>query len=330
VIISRTPFRVSFLGGGTDLPSFYEEDEGAVLSCTINKYMYITVNDRFDTSYRLAYSKTEICESIEQIEHRIFKNVLQKYAHLAHAKNGGRGLEILSMADIPGGTGLGSSSSFTVGLLHAIKAHVGLFQSAEQLASEASRIEIDELKEPIGKQDQYAAAYGGLQFIRFHSGGAVSSDPVICSSKTKQNLQACMMLFYTGITRSASQVLTEQKSNTGQKRETLKEMARMAYQLKGILENGKSLSEAGALLHEGWNLKKTMASGISATQIDEWYDRARSAGAWGGKILGAGGGGFLMVLCDPSAQYKVEAELHELRRVPVELDGFGSKIIFVG
>lgn len=330
MIISRTPFRISFLGGGTDLPSFYLEEEGAVLSTTINKYMYITINDRFDSSYRLAYSKTEICESVDQIEHKIIACVLKKYARLAEAKNGGRGLEILSMADIPSGTGLGSSSSFTVGLLHAMKAHIGRFQSAEQLASEASRIEIEDLKEPIGKQDQYAAAYGGLQYIRFLPSGEVSVEPVICSKQTKQSLQSSIMLFYTGMTRSASGVLAEQKGNTEKKRETLREMRNLAYQLKKVLENGESAVKVGELLHEGWMLKKTLASGISGNRIDEWYDRARAAGATGGKILGAGGGGFLMMICDPEKQARVREELKELRTVPVELEGFGSRIIFVG
>jgi D-glycero-alpha-D-manno-heptose-7-phosphate kinase len=330
VIISRTPFRISFLGGGTDLPSFYREEEGAVLSTTINKYMYLTVNDRFDPSYRLAYSKTEICKTVDEIEHKIFHCVLKKYAHLAEAKSGGRGLELLSMADIPSGTGLGSSSSFTVGLLHAIKAHIGQFQSAEELAAEASEIEIEDLKEPIGKQDQYAAAYGGLQYIRFLPSGEVSCEPVICSRDTKNALEKSMLIFYTGMTRSASGVLSEQKSNTDRKRETLREMKNLAYRLKQSLESNGSMTQVGELLHEGWMLKKTLASGISASQIDSWYDRARAAGATGGKILGAGGGGFLMMLCEPEKQAAVKAELSELRTVPMELESFGSRIIFVG
>ena len=330
MIISRTPFRISFLGGGTDLPSFYQEEEGAVLSTAIDKYMYITVNNRFDDSYRLAYSKTEIRKDVREIEHKIFRYVLGRFAEAARARNGGRGLELLSMADIPSGTGLGSSSSFTVGLLHAMNAHIGIFQSAEELAAEASRIEIEELGEPIGKQDQYAAAYGGLQFIRFHPSGQVSVDPVICQAETKRALEGSMLLFYTGMTRAASQVLSEQKSNTDRKRETLREMRNLAYKLKGILEANRGMKEVGDLLHEGWLLKKTVASGVSVPQIDEWYDRARSAGAWGGKILGAGGGGFLLVLCPAEKQAKVRAELKELREEPVRLESFGSKIIFVG
>jgi D-glycero-alpha-D-manno-heptose-7-phosphate kinase len=330
MIISRTPFRISFLGGGSDLPAFYEEEEGAVLSTAIDKYIYITVNDRFDETYRLSYSKTEIVDSIDKIDHKIFKNVLQKYGADAKRMSGGRGLEILSMADIPGGTGLGSSSSFTVGLLHAMKAHNGTFQSAEDLASEASKIEIEDLHEPIGKQDQYAAAYGGLQYIRFLPNGQVSVEPVICQSSTKKELEVSMMVFYTGMTRSASGVLSEQKSNTGDKRGTLREMKNLAGRLKTVLEQGQGIRRAGELLHEGWMLKKTLASGISGGQIDDWYDRALKAGASGGKILGAGGGGFLMVLCEPSKQDSVRRELSELRSVQVGLESFGSRIIFVG
>ncbi len=329
MIISRTPFRISFLGGGTDLPSFYEQEEGAVLSTTINKYMYITVNDRFDDSYRLSYSKTEIVNSVEEIDHKIFKVVLKKYASLAREKNGKRGLEILSMADIPGGTGLGSSSSFTVSLLHAMKAHCGVFQSASDLAKEASEIEIDILHEPIGKQDQYAAAFGGLQFIRFLPDGQVSCDPVICSKKEKADLQASMLLLYTGKTRSASKVLSEQKSNTSIKREELRAMAQLAYKMKQKLEESAPISKVGELLHEGWQIKKTLASGIADPQIDQWYQAARDAGAWGGKILGAGGGGFLLVLCDPDKKARIASQLKDLRPIDVEFDSFGSKIIFV-
>lgn len=330
MIISRTPFRVSFLGGGTDLPSFWQEEEGAVLSTAIDKYMHITVNDRFDESFRLSYSKTEICKSVDEIEHKIIRTVLKNYEQRAREKTRGRGLEILSMADIPSGTGLGSSSSFTVSLLHALKGHLGLFQSAEDLAREASRIEIEDLCEPIGKQDQYAAAYGGLRYIRFLPSGEVSAEPVICSLNTKHALEAHMLVLYTGVTRSASGVLQEQKSNTEKKRETLRAMRDLAFRMKQSLEAGDSIRRSGELLHEGWNLKKTLASGISGGSIDDWYARAMAAGAYGGKILGAGGGGFLMVLCPPEKQARVCAELPELVPVAMKFDPFGSRIIFVG
>lgn len=330
MIIARTPFRVSFLGGGTDLPEFWQEEEGAVLSTAIDKYMHITVNNRFDQSWRLGYSKTEIVEDISKIEHKIIRRVLQKYGALASSRNGGHGLEILSMADIPAGSGLGSSSSFTVSLLHALKGHLGTFQSAEDLAREASEIEIVDLKEPIGKQDQYAAAFGGLRFIRFLPSGEVSAEPVICTDDTKRALEAHMLVFYTGVTRSASGVLAEQKANTINKRETLRTMRDLALRMKGALENNESIQRSGELLHEGWNLKKTLASGISVGPIDAWYERAMKAGAYGGKILGAGGGGFLMVLCPPSAQAKVKQELRELRSVTMKFDSFGSRIVFFG
>jgi len=324
VIISRTPFRLSFMGGGTDLPSFYQEEEGMVLSTSLNKYMHITVNNRFDETYRLSYSRTEICDNVDEIEHPIFRTVLKKYAPK------GRGLELISMADIPSGTGLGSSSSFTVGLLHAIKGHLGLFQSAEDLASEASRIEIEDLKEPIGKQDQYAAAYGGLSVIRFLPSGDVSVEPVICSESVRKDLESQTMLFYTGITRSASQILTEQKSNTSGKRDYLRQMKEYVPKLKSILEAGQSLETFGRILHEGWELKKQMANGISNPNINEWYGMAREAGATGGKILGAGGGGFLMLLVPQAKQERVRQALKGLRQVPIGFEKWGSKIIFFG
>lgn len=330
MIISRTPLRISFLGGGTDLPAFYQEEEGAVLSTTIDKYVHITINDRFDESYRLSYSRTENVRDVNKIEHAILRNVLQKYASLASRQNGGRGLEILSMADIPSGTGLGSSSSFTVGLLHAMKAHLGKFMSAADLAEEACQIEIEDLGEPIGKQDQYAAAGGGLQFIRFLPTGEVLAEPLICTPQVKRDLAASLLVFYTGMTRSASGVLKEQQSNTGVKRDSLREMKKLAYRLKDVLQQGRSIDEVGALLHEGWMLKKSLASGISVEQIDQWYERARHAGASGGKILGAGGGGFLMLVCDPKSQAKVCDELRELKLLNVGLESFGSRIIFVG
>jgi D-glycero-alpha-D-manno-heptose-7-phosphate kinase len=330
MIISRTPFRVSFLGGGTDLPSFYREEEGAVLSTSIDKYMHITVNNRFDDSFRLAYSRTEIVRDASQIEHKIFRRVLEKYGTKARSQNEGRGLEILSMADIPSGTGLGSSSSFTVALLHALKGHLGDFQSAEELAREACAIEIEDLQEPIGKQDQYAAAFGGLRFIRFLPTGEVLAEPVICTDATKRSLEASMLVFYTGVTRSASGVLQEQKAKTDEKRDTLRAMRDLAIKMKTLLETGAPVKRSAELLHEGWEMKKTLASGISAGPIDEWYERARRAGAGGGKILGAGGGGFLLLLCEPERQAAVTAELKELRRVSFKMDPFGSRIVFVG
>jgi len=324
MIISRTPFRISFMGGGTDMPDFYREEEGCVLSTTVNKYMYITVNDRFDSSFRLSYSKTEIKESVAQIEHPIFKAALTKWAPK------GRGLEVISMADIPAGSGLGSSSSFTVGLVHALRAHLGIFQSSSELAEAACKIEIDELGEPIGKQDQFSAAFGGFQFIRFYPNGSVSVDPVICPEATKRELESSLVLFFTGRTRSASEILKEQKSNVPQNREALREMKKMAEKIKSVIESSGSLKLVGEILKEGWQIKKTMAAGISTPEIDQWYDRGMKAGAWGGKILGAGGGGFLFFLCHPDKQAKLKSELSDLRSIPFEMEKSGSQIIFVG
>ena len=323
MIVARTPFRLSFAGGGSDLPSFYQEEEGAVLSTALNKYMYITANKRFDQTIRLSYSKTEICESVNQIEHPIFKHVLKTYVPQG-------GVELISMADIPSGSGLGSSSSFTVGLLHALKGHLGQFQTAEDLAQEACDIEINKLHEPIGKQDQYIAAYGGLQFIRFLPNGDTHVDPIVCSSDTRKNLEASCLLFFTGITRSAKDILAEQKSNTDSKREDLRKMVGIARQMKGVLEKNGSLETFGKLLDEAWQIKRSLASNVSTTAIDQWYERALKAGAWGGKILGAGSGGFLMLFCDPVLKPKICEELKELRTFDCGFDTQGSKIIFMG
>ncbi len=313
------------MGGGTDLPSFYCEEEGMVLSATINKYMYITVNNRFDSTYRLSYSRTEIVESFDEIEHPIFRTVLKK-----HVVPKSLGLEILSMADIPSGTGLGSSSSFTVGLLHALKAHQGIFQSADDLANEASQIEIFDLGEPIGKQDQYAAAFGGLQTIRFLPTGEVSTEPVVCSAATYKELESSIILFYTGITRSASEVMIERNESISSRRDALRETREFAKHMARILEQGKGMKEFGAVLQEGWRIKKIMGSRISNPKIDEWYECGMKAGAFGGKIIGAGGGGFLMFVCPAHKQEQLRTDLKELREVPVLFEHVGSKIIFVG
>lgn len=311
------------MGGGTDLPEFYLEEEGAVISTSLDKAMYITINDRFDTTFRLSYSKTEIKDSIDSIDHPIFKLVLKKYM------TPDRGLELISMADIPSGTGLGSSSSFTVGLLHAMRAHLGQFCSAEELAEEASHIEINQLKEPIGKQDQYAAAFGGLRIYRFLPSGKVSVEPVTLPSSLLHQLESSCMMFYTGKTRSAASVLTEQRQNVTQKRVGLREMRELVFRMRDLLYTRGKLSEFGALLNEGWQIKKSMASQVSNPQIDEWYERGCSAGALGGKILGAGGGGFLMLFCPPENQDRVRSELRELRSIPLKFSEFGSQIVFV-
>jgi D-glycero-alpha-D-manno-heptose-7-phosphate kinase len=322
VIISRTPFRVSFAGGGTDLRAFYQHEPGAVISTTINKYMYLTVNERFDHTVRVSYSKTEIVETAEAVEHPLVRQALRQ----AGITNG---IEVTSISDIPAGTGFGSSSSFTVGLLNALYAYTGTYAPPERLAQEACHIEIDLVGEPIGKQDQYIAAYGGMQYIRFNPDESVFVDPVVCSAELKDVLNNRLLLFYTGITRSASEILTEQKKETKGKLEFLRTMAHLAGEMRRVLQEGRDLDEFGELLHEGWMLKRELATGITNELIDSAYERARTAGALGGKILGAGGGGFLLVYARERSHPRIKNALGDLREIPFDLEPQGTKIVHV-
>jgi len=323
MIISRTPFRVSFAGGGTDLAAFYRAEAGAVTSCTIDKYMFITVNKRFDATIRVSYSRTEIVDRVEDLAHPIVRGAMQLTGLT-------RGLEITSIADLPAGTGMGSSSAFTVGLLNALHAYAGRHTSAEQLAEEACRIEIDLLGEPIGKQDQYAAAYGGLNHIRFNPDETVFVDPVISSPGTRDELDANLLLFYTGMTRPAAQVLAKQEEDTAAKRDVLARMRDIAEAMANALQAGRRLNRFGELLHEAWLLKRSVADGITNPEIDRWYQAARDAGALGGKVLGAGGGGFLLFFVERQNQDAVRGALADLRELPFHLEPQGSKIIYVG
>ncbi len=321
MIISRTPFRISFVGGGTDLPAFYEREEGAVLSTAIDKYMFITVNKRFDDSIRLSYRKTEIVDTLNEIAHPIMRACLE-YTGIH------KGIEITSMADIPSGTGMGSSSSFTVGLLHALWAYKGRFVSNEELARQACEIEIDLLKEPIGRQDQYAAAYGGLNQIRFRRDHEVLVDPVIITRETRKALEANLMMFYTGSTRRASEILQDQKRETVNRMELLCRMRDQVGRLRKTLIDARELSRFGSFLHEGWECKRQLAGGITNPEIDGYYSTARDAGAIGGKVLGAGGGGFLLFYVEAQNQRKVRDAL-PLRQVDFRFESQGSKIIYV-
>lgn len=324
MIITRTPFRISFAGGGSDLASFYTNGPGAVLSTAINKYMYISVMDRFGGTFRVSYSRTELHDRAEHIEHPIVRECLRRLRL-------GRGLEIVSMADLPAESGMGSSSSFTVGLLHALHAFQGHVVSAEYLASDACRVEIEELHEPIGKQDQYIAAYGGMQFIRFYPDGGVSIDPIICTSATRHELNRRLLLFYTGRTRSAREVLTKQNAKNGQNRPALEKLCDIATQMRDALTLGRDLNAFGHLLDCAWKVKKSLESSISNPKIDEYYERGRRAGALGGKLLGAGGGGFLLFFCEPHLQDRLRAELgSELQEVSFMFEPEGSKVIHVG
>ncbi len=322
MIISRTPLRISFAGGGTDLAVFYRSYTGAVTSTAINKYIYVTVNKKFDDRIRVSYSKTENVEHVDDLKHGLVREALK----LTGLK---KGLEITTIADIPShGTGLGSSSSLTVGLLNALYAYKGILKSRESLASEACKIEIEILGEPIGKQDQYIASYGGIQHIQFNPDESVYVDPVICTPNTKKNLEKHLLLFYTGITRKASDILTEQIQRTMERTENLIKMKELSEKICDCVCKGR-ITDFGKYLHQGWLYKRELASGISNSEIDEYYDKAINAGALGGKILGAGGGGFLLIFSKPKNHSKIKRLLKDLKVVPIKLDPQGSKIIYV-
>ena len=323
MIVSKTPLRMSFVGGGSDLPAYYNYDEGAVLSTTIDKYMYIIVNSKFDGNIRLSYSITEDVDNVDKIKHPIVRNTLKMLEIPG-------GIEIASMADIPSkGSGLGSSSSYTVGLLNALYAYKNSNINREDLGKLACHVEIDLCKEPIGKQDQYIAAFGGLNLIRFYSDESVSVEPIICKPEIVKKLEESILIFYTGRTRSASTLLKEQSRsmNNSVKRTLIKEMVKLAFDLKHILEN-EDLDSVGELLDKNWRLKSQLASGISDIQIDEWYKCGIKAGAKGGKLLGAGYGGFLMFFVPLEKHANVIKALSDLKEIPFSFDNSGSVIAF--
>jgi len=323
MIVSKTPLRMSFVGGGSDLPAYYNYDEGAVLSTTIDKYMYIIVNSKFDGNIRLSYSITEDVDNVDKIKHPIVRNTLKMLEIPG-------GIEIASMADIPSkGSGLGSSSSYTVGLLNALYAYKKNYINREDLGKLACHVEIDLCKEPIGKQDQYIAAFGGLNLIRFYSDESVSVEPVICKPEIVDKLEESILIFYTGRTRKASTLLREQSNSMDNsvKRALIKEMVKLAFDLKYILEN-EDLDSVGELLDKNWRLKSQLVSGISDIQIDDWYQRGIKAGAKGGKLLGAGYGGFLMFFVPLEKQANVIKALSDLKTIPFSFDNSGSEIVF--
>ena len=325
MIITRTPLRVSFVGGGTDLRAFYRRERGAVLSTAIDKYIYITVNRKFDNKIRASYSITEFADHPSQLKHELIREAM-----LLTGIDGG--VEITSISDVPSqGTGLGSSSSYTVGLLNALYAFKGQLVNAERLASEACRIEVDILHKAMGKQDQYIAAYGGMQFIQFHPDESVLADALPCGQAIKDQLQRSLLMLYTGVTRSASSVLEEQQRRTDSEKaaqDGLRRMRDLADQLRDSLCAG-NLNAFGEVLHTGWMLKRALASGISSGAIDGWYERARQLGAIGGKLLGAGGGGFILLFAPPESHAAICRGLPDLRPMPFQFEPRGSQIIFV-
>ena len=324
MIITRTPLRVSFAGGGTDLPSFYREyGGGAVVSAAIDRYIHVLVNDKFDRSIRVAYSRTENVERLEDLQHGLVREAM-RLAGVTEA------IEVHTIADIPSeGTGLGSSSTLTVGLLNAFHAYRGALREPRELAEEACRIEIEVLKGTLGKQDQYAAAFGGLHFFEFRPDDTVRVAPLPLTASGREELSAHFSLFYTGITRAAQSILKQQEARTGANKDTLVAMRELATRTREAIL-ARDFPRLGALLDEGWQLKRGLASGVSTDAIDGAYARARAAGAYGGKITGAGGGGFLLIAHPPERSVQVAQALSPWTRLPVRIAPEGSRILFVG
>ena len=323
MIITKTPFRVSFCGGGSDMANFYEKYGGCVLSTSINKYCYISIHPYFNENQTLLkYSENELVDEISQIKHKIFRQVLgDMNVH---------GVEITSTADIPGGTGLGSSSTFTVGLLNTLNCYNGKFVSKNKLAALACEVEIEKLGNPIGKQDQYGAALGGLNFIKFDQDGSVSHEPIMMEGKTYKKLQKNLLMFYTGTTRSANTILAEQTKNitSEDKAKNLLKMCGLAKDMKSALESN-DISSFGKILDEGWQLKKELASGIANPAIDEAYEIAMKNGALGGKLLGAGGGGFLLFYCEEEKQEQLKKAIG-LKELDFSFERDGTSVIYIG
>lgn len=324
MIISQTPYRVSFAGGGTDLPAFYAQEPGAVLSVAINQHMYVTVSPRFDASTRVAYTKTEIADTVDEVQHTIVREALKETGL-------GKHLEITTIGDVPSGTGLGSSSSLAVGLLNALYAYKGELTSPGKLADQACHIEIDILKSPIGRQDQYASAFGSMNYIRFNQDHTVDIEPVPARAETLNELEQRVLLFYTQQQRDANEILAKQSASSSEQDsfKTLCAMKQLALEMRDEISGEADLDRFASLLHEGWELKRSLGHGITNPMIDEWYQDARSAGAQGGKLLGAGGGGFLLVMAPREKHEAIRSKLGHPRELPFKIDRRGSRIIFI-
>jgi D-glycero-alpha-D-manno-heptose-7-phosphate kinase len=321
MIITQTPLRISFAGGGTDLKEFYRREGGAVVSTAIDKYIYVVIKERFDAKIRVGYTKTEMVDSIDEIQHELVREALRKTGI-------GKGVEIATMADIPSeGSGLGSSSTVTVGLLNAMYAYLGEIRTAAQLAQEACEIEIDILKKPIGKQDQYIAAFGGVRLIEFRPDDSVNVEAVPLEQTKRNRLSESLLLFYTGVTRKADVILSEQRDKIQDTAPILTQMRQQAYDVYECLSAG-DITRLGMILHEAWEHKKKLAGKISNPEIDKLYESARSAGALGGKVTGAGGGGFFLVACPPGKQEGLRGALRGMREMPFGLERDGTKVIF--
>jgi D-glycero-alpha-D-manno-heptose-7-phosphate kinase len=327
MVISRTPFRVSLAGGGSDFREYYRHGGGAVVSMAIDRYMYVTVNRRFDDSLRVSYTRTEIVDRLDDLHHDIIREALRRTGVT-------RGVEVTTIADLPAGIGLGSSSTLTVGVLNALYAMQGVWKSPAELARQACEIEIDVLAHPIGKQDQYIAAFGGLQHVRFHADETVSVQPVVCPQATRDRLVRSLLLFFTGVVRNAGSVLTEAKRRMASEaatRTAIDGIVAHAEAVQQSLASGR-LRTVGEILHASWELKKQMASNVSNPSLDALYSAARQNGAIGGKVAGAGGGGCLLLFAPPARQAGLRRMLVErgLKQVPFTLEPEGSRIVHYG
>lgn len=321
MIIVQTPLRISFFGGGTDFPSYFMEEGGCVLSSAIDKYIFVTVKERFDQKLRIGYTQTEMVDGIDEIQHELIRESLRLTGIT-------KSIEVTTMGDIPSeGSGLGSSSTVTVGALHALYAYAGDMVSAEKLAREACAIEIDKLQKPIGIQDQYIAAYGNLRFFEFLPDGEVRVEKVSIDTEARRALNDRFLLFFTGVSRRADGILKEQKANISDRKMTLREIKQMAHEARKSL-NAADFDTFGKLLHESWMLKKKLAGQITNGAIDDMYEAARRAGAIGGKITGAGGGGFLLLYVPYDRQSTVRNALCDLQELPFRLEADGTKVIF--
>ena len=321
MIITRTPLRISFAGGGTDLPSFYRAyGGGVVVSAAIDKFVHVLVNEKFDRSIRVAYSRTENVEGLEELQHGLVREAMR-------ATGIHEALEIHTIADIPSeGTGLGSSSSLTVGLLNALYAFRGELKDPSELAQEACQIEIDTLGGTLGKQDQYIAAFGGVQQFEFRPDDSVRVTPLPISTADRESLSDHLSLFYTGVTRTSQGILKEQDARTRENQEALVRIRELAGDARTAIVQ-RDWARLGAVLDEGWQLKRGLSSGISSPEIDRHFAAAKSAGAFGGKVTGAGGGGFLLVVHPPERSRQIAAALSPMTRLPVRITSEGSRIL---
>ena len=323
MIITRTPFRVSFFGGGTDYPAWYKEHGGAVLATTIDKYCYLSCRylpPFFEARYRTVYNKTELTKTIAEIEHPVVRTCLN------HMDFSAQGTEIVHYADLPSRTGLGSSSSFTVGLLHALSGLKGQMLTKRQLAEMAIDIEQNKLAENVGSQDQVSAAFGGFNLIQFQESG-FEIRPLTFSAERMHELEGSLMLVFTGISRFASEVAAHQVQNISKKAPELRAMRKMVDEAIGILTSSQDMADFGRLLHEAWTLKASISPYVSSREIDELYLRARNAGALGGKLLGAGGGGFMLFYVKPERQAAVKKALEGYLQVPFRFETIGTQVI---